>query len=89
MPARLELDNYDLVIVRPLCLVKESEVKRYAARMGIEAAVEPCPHGDRGKRARVKQMIHEMAKEDGRVRDNLAASLGRIRSGYLLEKRRK
>ena len=89
MPARLELDNYDLVIVRPLCLVKESEVKRYAARMELEAVVEPCPHGDKGKRARVKQMIHEMALEDGRVRDNLAASLGRIKLGYLLEKLRK
>jgi len=86
MPARLELDEHDVVIVRPLAKTKEHEVKRYAARLGIIEAGHRCPFGDNGRRARVKQLIAELAAEDGRVRDNLAASLGRVKTGYLLEK---
>lgn len=89
MPARLELDDHDLVIVRPLCLTREAEVKRYAQRFEIREAVERCPHGDDGRRAAIKKMIDDMAAVDGRVRDNIAASLGRVKEGYLLEKLRK
>jgi tRNA(Ile)-lysidine synthase TilS/MesJ len=88
MPARLELDEHDVVVVRPLAMVKEHEVKRYARRMGIAEAGHRCPYGDSGRRARVKRLIAELAEEDGRVRDNLAASLGRVKEGYLLQKLR-
>jgi tRNA(Ile)-lysidine synthase TilS/MesJ len=88
MPARLELDSHDLVIVRPLCATKESEVKRYAGRMEIVAAVPPCPWGERGRRSRVKRIIADLAWEDGRIRDNLAACLERVKVGYLTEKLR-
>jgi tRNA(Ile)-lysidine synthase TilS/MesJ len=88
MPARLELDDHDAVIVRPLSRVKEAEIKRYAAKFGIEQAGPVCPFGLDGRRRRVKRLIAELAREEPRIRDNLAASLGRVKEGYLLEKLR-
>jgi tRNA(Ile)-lysidine synthase TilS/MesJ len=88
MPARLELDDHDVVVVRPLSRVKEHEIKRYAGKFDIVQAGPVCPFGLDGRRARVKQVIAELARDDGRVRDNLAASLGRVKLGYLLEKLR-
>jgi tRNA 2-thiocytidine biosynthesis protein TtcA len=88
MPVRLELDDHEIVIVRPLARVKEAEIKRYARRFGIEQAGPACPLGLDGRRQRIKQLIDELAREDPRIRDNLAASLGRIKEGYLVEKTR-
>ena len=86
MPVRLELDNYEITIVRPLCKVKEMEVKLFATRFGIPHDTEQCPYAAEGRRARVKALISELAKDERRVRDNLFASLGRVKSGYLVEK---
>jgi len=88
MPARLELDDHDAVIVRPLCAVKEAEVKRYAAKFGIVQAGPVCPFGLDGRRQRIKRLVAELAREEPRIRDNLAASLGRVKADYLLEKLR-
>ncbi len=89
MPARLELDDHNLVIVRPLCLVKERETAAFARRLDVvEQAGPPCPYGEEGRRVRVKRLIAELAEEDERVRDNLSASLGRVKLGYLREKLR-
>ncbi|MFO8070733.1 MAG: ATP-binding protein [Polyangia bacterium] len=88
MPARMELDDHDLVIVRPLCLVPERDVKLYARKFGIEPAEPPCPHAEGGRRQRVGRLIDELAREHPRIRDNLSASLGRVRRGYLREKLR-
>jgi tRNA 2-thiocytidine biosynthesis protein TtcA len=88
MPARLELDSHDIVIVRPLCLTKESETAAYARRFGVVSADSPCPYGNDGRRAGVKKIIAELSAEDDRVRDNISAALGRVRLGYLREKLR-
>ncbi len=89
MPVRLELDDYDIVFVRPLCKVREAEVKRYAVRMEISSVAQDCPHAVDGRRAKVKDIVSQLARDDERIRDNLAASLGRVRTGYLTEKTRK
>jgi tRNA 2-thiocytidine biosynthesis protein TtcA len=89
MPARLELDDHPVTIIRPLCRVKESEIKELARNAGVESAEQRCGLGLDGRRARVKRAIADLAAGDGRVRDNLAASLGRVRGDYLLEKLRR
>jgi len=88
MPARLELDRHDIVMIRPLCATKEKDIAILADRLGLSSGSPPCPYGERGRRARIKKLISELASEDERIRDNLAASLGRVRIGYLQEKQK-
>jgi tRNA 2-thiocytidine biosynthesis protein TtcA len=68
--------------------VKEAEIKRYARKFEIEQAGPVCPFGLDGRRQRIKRLIDELAREEPRIRDNLAASLGRVKPGYLQEKLR-
>ena len=89
MPARLELDEHDMVLVRPFCLTKKREIKVYARRFGLTDLEQSCPYGEDGRRDRVRKIIDELAGEDDRIRDNLARSLGRVKIDYLQEKRRK
>ena len=89
MPARLELDNHDIVIVRPLVLAKEHEVRAYAKRCGlVDIDGPPCPHGKDGRRLRIKRLVSELSSEHKEVRNNLFAALGRVKLDYLLEKRK-
>lgn len=88
MPIRLELDNHDVTIVRPLGLTKERDISTYAAQLGLIDDSPPCPYGESGRRARVKRLITELAREDPRIRDNLSAALGRVKLDYLKEKLR-
>ncbi len=88
MPARLELDDHDVVFVRPLSLVKKKEILVYAKRFGIVSLEQACPHNVDGRRDRVRKLIEELAEEDERVRDNLSAALGRVKTDYLREKLR-
>lgn len=88
MPARLELDTHDVIIIRPLCFTKESDTSLYAERFCADALMPGCECAADGRRARIKRLIGELAKEDDGVRDNLSAALGRVRLGYLREKLR-
>jgi tRNA 2-thiocytidine biosynthesis protein TtcA len=89
MPARLELDDHPVTIVRPLCRVKEAEIKAFASGIGVVPAEQRCGLGLDGRRARVKRAISDLAAGDDRVRDNLLASLGRVRGDYLVERLRR
>jgi tRNA(Ile)-lysidine synthase TilS/MesJ len=87
MPARLELDNHDLILIRPFCMTKESEIRTYAERMGLTGIDGPrCPHGKDGRRARIKKLVSELSLEYSEIRNNLFASLSRVKTGYLTEK---
>lgn len=89
MPARLELDNHDMVLVRPFCLTKKRQISVYAERFGLDDLEQSCPYGEDGRRDRVRALIDELAQEDERIRDNLAKSLTRVKIDYMQEKLRK
>ena len=87
MPVRLELDNHNIVIIRPLSLAKESEVRAYAKRCGLEDIDgPPCEFGKDGRRARIKRLIGELSSEYKEIRNNLFTSLGRVKNDYLMVK---
>lgn len=88
MPAKLEMDEHDLEILRPLALTKEREVATYARHMGFEDLSQPCPYAHDTRRAAVKKLVSELCLEDERIRDNLSASLDRVKLGYLRIKKR-
>lgn len=88
MPARLELDGHEQVIVRPLCRCAEADIKAYAARFGIADAFGPCPHGQDGQRRVMKDLVSRVAAMNPRARDNALAALERVKTDYLLEKNR-
>ena len=89
MPALLELDRHPITIIRPLCLAKEHEVQCFAERFGLSLLDgPPCPLGADGRRQRIKSLVRDLARRDGKLRNNILASLGRVKSDYLLERRR-
>ena len=44
MPARLQMRKMPLSIIRPLCLIDEADIRRYAQLVGYQPVTKLCPH---------------------------------------------
>lgn len=71
----LKYDNYEQTVIRPLALVKESEIIDFAEEKGIRNLTCTCPYGRKSKRKDMRAVINSMAEEDESIRDNLYKAL--------------
>ena len=72
-----------LSIIRPMCQVKEQEVKRAITLLDCPVFETTCPRKDLNRRAAIKQMVNELARINKRVRENIFNAPDRIKSDYL------
>jgi tRNA 2-thiocytidine biosynthesis protein TtcA len=85
MPPRLLSDAGDNVVIRPLCYSAEDDIAAYARLR--EFPILPCDlcgSQENLKRQRVKRLIEELSLENPKVRGNLFAALGNVRSTHLM-----
>jgi tRNA 2-thiocytidine biosynthesis protein TtcA len=85
MPPRLQADDGENVVIRPLCYSAEEDIAEYARLR--EFPILPCDlcgSQDNLKRQRVKQLISELHAENPNVRGNLFAALGNVRTSHLM-----
>jgi tRNA 2-thiocytidine biosynthesis protein TtcA len=87
MPARLEADDGQNVVIRPLCYSAEEDIAAYANFKQFPILpCDLCGSQDNLKRQRVKRLIAELHAENPNVRGNLFASLANVRPSHLLSK---
>ena len=85
MPPRLQADDGENVVIRPLCYSSEEDIAEYARLR--EFPILPCDlcgSQDNLKRQRVKQLISELHTDNPNVRGNLFAALGNVRTSHLM-----
>ena len=89
MPARLVSDSGRHVVVRPLFLVSEDEVRAYAKECGLPVVSCCCPAcGDLGlQRQRVKRLIFELEREHGGVKASMLRAISNVTPSHLLDTR--
>jgi tRNA(Ile)-lysidine synthase TilS/MesJ len=72
-----------ICLIRPLALVTNRELERYAALRHYRLQNTNCPYADHTRRTQVRQMIGEMIKVNRLARKNLFKSMTNIEPGYL------
>lgn len=72
-----------LSIIRPLCEVRESEVVRLAARLGLPSAPNRCPNSARNRRVLMKEIFRQAERANRHAVSNVYSAPWRIRSEYL------
>ena len=60
MPAKLEMSKMPLTIIRPLCLIEEKDIKRWAELQKYEKQLKLCPFETVSHRADIKRIYDEM-----------------------------
>ncbi len=80
----LEYDNYPFTVIRPLALVKEQDVIRFATKNRLNKLVCTCPYGRESKRKDMRAVINDMAEGDESIRDNLFKALENPVERYMM-----
>ncbi len=80
----LKYDNYPQTIIRPLALVKESEIINYADKSGLSKITCTCNFDTQSKRKDMRAVINFMAEEDESIRDNIYKALGNPIPRYMI-----
>jgi tRNA 2-thiocytidine biosynthesis protein TtcA len=76
-----------ITLIRPLSLVEEKKIERFARAMDLPFGPSGCPSSGRTKRKEVKEIIETLNKKNHRVKGNIFRSLSNIKIDYTLSKR--
>jgi tRNA 2-thiocytidine biosynthesis protein TtcA len=76
-----------ITIIRPLSLLEEKKVEKFARAMHLPVGPSGCPSSGRTKRKEVKEIIETMSKKNHRVKGNIFRSLSNIKLDYMLWKK--
>src|SRR5687767_13689888 len=89
MPARLQSDNGEHVVIRPLVYVTEAEARQYAKERTlpiISCCCRAC--GDLSlQRQRIKRLIAELEVEHPEVKNSMIKALANVGPRHLLDRR--
>ena len=84
MPALLQMKKMPLTIIRPLCLIEEADIKRYAELAHYEKQIKQCPYEHESYRTHIQQLFTHMQQLNPDVRHSLWNALDT--AGKLVEK---
>lgn len=75
--------NNKFRIIRPLALCEEKYVAQYSKFIGFANLENTCPYSKNSKRAFIKSLLNEVAKNAPAVKKNIFRSLKNIKYDYL------
>lgn len=81
----LQYDNYPFTVIRPLALVKEKEIIRFAEEMDIHRLVCKCRYGANSKRKDMRKVIEFMTDGAEYIRENIYNAMENPKARYLLD----
>lgn len=83
MPALLRMRRMPLSIIRPLCMVEEADIRRYAELCGYEKQVKLCPYEQASHRNDMAQLFNDIQQDNPEARHSLWNAL--VRDDKLVE----
>jgi tRNA 2-thiocytidine biosynthesis protein TtcA len=76
-----------ITLIRPLALLEENKIERFAREMALPFGPSGCPSSGKTKRKVIKDLIEALSKRDHRVKGNIFRSLSNIKLDYTLSKK--
>ena len=76
IPPRMQMDKMPLQLIRPLWLIREEEIARYATAAGYAPQKVNCRWEDLTNRHRMRQLLEQMEDINPTARQSLLHSLG-------------
>lgn len=83
MPALLKMRKMPLSIIRPLCMVEENDIRRYAELRGYEKQVKLCPYETASHRDDMRHLFEEIQQMNPEARHSLWNAI--VRAGKLVD----
>jgi len=83
MNPRQELFGGKVTIIRPLCHVEESVIRKFAKESGFPSQMCRCPNAERSKRRMMKDFIKKSERSCKHVKTNIFRSISRVKREYI------
>ena len=68
MPARLKMRKMPLTVIRPLCLIAETDLKAFAEMRNYQKQVKLCPYEHQSNRTDIRHLYEQMEQMNPEVR---------------------
>jgi tRNA 2-thiocytidine biosynthesis protein TtcA len=72
-----------ITLIRPLSLVEEIKIEKFAQRMRLPFGSSGCPSSGKTKRKEVKEIIESLSKKNRKVKGNIFRALSNVKLDYL------
>ena len=86
MPPRLVMRKFDMTIIRPMCLVHESDLSDMARVRGYRRQIKNCPYESQSNRSDMKEVLKSLEKLNPEARYSLWGSMTNIQEDLLPDK---
>lgn len=86
MPPLLKMEKFDMNIIRPLSLLCEDEIKRYADIKQFQPTKKLCPYEKDSFRSDIKKIVNRMVELNPKAKTSILASMTNIKTEYLPKK---
>jgi len=83
MPPILQMDKMPLQIIRPLCLIDETDIIRYATMCGYQKQAKLCPFEHVSSREKVKDLLAQIKALNPEATDSIYGALTNVKYEYL------
>ena len=83
IPPSLRMDKMPIIMIRPLCLIAEHDLARYAMLREYRKQIKQCPFEHVSSRAKVKGLINQLQTFNPEVRETIYAAMGNVKHEYL------
>ena len=83
MPPQLVMEKFDMILIRPLCLVHEADLEQLAALHGYRKQVKHCPYEHDSHRAAMRDVLRRLEAMNPEARYSLWASMTNVQKGLL------
>ncbi|MBN2078297.1 MAG: tRNA 2-thiocytidine(32) synthetase TtcA [Spirochaetes bacterium] len=84
LPPRLSMFRGEFDIIRPLILLTEQEISRYAGIREYPVVETKCPHENDNRRAEMKRIIGDLSRMNRKAKRNIFASMSNIHDDHLV-----
>ena len=73
-----------LIVIRPLALLEQKQIKKFGLKMGFPEIVNPCPSSRRSSRREIKTLLEGLYAANRKIKGNIFRAMSNVRSDYLL-----
>lgn len=89
MPPCLVMKKFDMTIIRPMCLVHESDLAALAQLRGYRKQVKNCPYEEQSHRSDMKEVLRQLEAMNPEARYSLWGSMTNVQEELLPNKKNK
>lgn len=72
-------------VIRPLAMVDENSIRRFARSQEFPRFTNPCPSAGKTKRAEIKAMLEGLYRSNRKIKGNIYRAMSHVNPAYLLK----